>query len=673
MNKNILEEYQKRVEETLEAIGTYQAIMSEGIEESQSRTDRRLAELQVRREELDQPIDMSDISATMIDRSTPARTEYSDDREGYLLSEYDKRRLDGYSGPKFAEIVDEIRAIREGKRLAQIEAVEEEMQALIEVQTDIDHAREAEVDRNSVEKQLQEEKNKIEAKIQGKKEKAKEVMDTFEEIYGEAAIHKQTLTLYKDPNSKVYTAAKAELEACETKAKSAQTRVKRLAREISHLESDLGEVDKLLQKLYGSRAIDEISRQEDEMWREYREEQARAGEEAQKDANRRMEEWQGDMASREAEFVVDEVYADGLNPEEEPIEPQEYRIPVKPKDATNSQRPKRPQPAKPLEHTEPQEPPKPQDPKPKPDKWKVEGVAFSIEGGKNPVYKVIVSNGKEQKEVTSTEIAILDPDFDKDELAALTGKQGIQQADKFYDKGLAKALAEVDVKYGTQSLKEYEQLLKDKEMIHRYPERYEDAMSISYDFSGLLVKPDENMKKLQDLAKANQRKGVVSEFKKRPNFIMRMIKRIFTKALPETSQPISKSQEDQKAVTSEKKRLEELSAQIAKESQDITEIGMLKDWSDLHTEPGFDIEEFVKDMPIEEANKYRIMQDEYEVGLEKDPYAAFRKKMHEEAEKGKQEEKGGQAENTQEPEKDDVIEVDPKDVTVFDADGREIG
>ena len=212
MNKNILEEYQKRVEETLEAIGTYQAIMSEGIEESQSRTDRRLAELQVRREELDQPIDMSDISATMIDRSTPARTEYSDDREGYLLSEYDKRRLDGYSGPKFAEIVDEIRAIREGKRLAQIEAVEEEMQALIEVQTDIDHAREAEVDRNSVEKQLQEEKNKIEAKIQGKKEKAKEVMDTFEEIYGEAAIHKQTLTLYKDPNSKVYTAAKAELE-----------------------------------------------------------------------------------------------------------------------------------------------------------------------------------------------------------------------------------------------------------------------------------------------------------------------------------------------------------------------------------------------------------------------------------------------------------------------------
>ena len=235
-------------------------------------------------------------------------------------------------------------------------------------------------------------------------------------------------------------------------------------------------MDKLLQKLYGSRAIDEISRQEDEMWREYREEQARAGEEAQKDANRRMEEWQGDMASREAEFVVDEVYADGLNPEEEPIEPQEYRIPVKPKDQTKSQQPidqKPKDPAKPLEHTEPQEPPKPQDPKPKPDKWKVEGVAFSIEGGKNPVYKVIVSNGKEQKEVTSTEIAILDPDFDKDELAALTGKQGIQQADKFYDKGLAKALAEVDVKYGTQSLKEYEQLLKDKEMIHRYPERYE--------------------------------------------------------------------------------------------------------------------------------------------------------------------------------------------------------
>ena len=98
-------------------------------------------------------------------------------------------------------------------------------------------------------------------------------MSEFDEAFNEGSIHKQTLTLYKDTESKVYTAAKSELEKCERVAKSAQTRVKRLTREISHLEQDLGQIDGLLGKLSNSREVDEISRQEDEMWEAYRAEQ----------------------------------------------------------------------------------------------------------------------------------------------------------------------------------------------------------------------------------------------------------------------------------------------------------------------------------------------------------------------------------------------------------------
>jgi len=100
MDKNILEEYQNRVENVRKTLEENQKIIEEGVEASQSRTDNRLEELQSMLEETQRPIDMSDVgigvtgSFTRDSRASTIRDSYSNDREGYLLSEYDKRRVD---------------------------------------------------------------------------------------------------------------------------------------------------------------------------------------------------------------------------------------------------------------------------------------------------------------------------------------------------------------------------------------------------------------------------------------------------------------------------------------------------------------------------------------------------------------------------------------------------
>lgn len=691
MDKNILAEYQKRIEEMQytqehakleleEAIEARKTELETKIRTEQNELAQVINESQVQLEELQGPVNMDDVSRRqIIDRrgGKTAIREYSQDEEGKLLREFDIAVNDSaVTNEEIEQIVEALRKERERIREEQRKALnaniksaqarqeavarelseEQEKIATEEAARKEEIANDTEATKNQLLVELQEARKQIEDNIQRKKGNISQKISEFDRAHAEGIIHKQALSLYKNTGSKVYTAAEAELKECIRKAELSQRRVKRLEREIVHLEQDLAQVDELLDSL----SMDKISRQEDEMWKAYREEQEKQTAEMEENKdyimNAEMELHNGEEKAEEEKTQKQtereiRAYGDtGITPEEEPIEPREYKIPVKPTKAG-------------------QKPPQPNS-KQKPENWKVASVAFSIEGGSNPIYRVIVSKGEEKREFTSTEIAMLDSEFDKNEIKTLADRYGIHQADKFYDKGLAKALEKVDAEYGTQSLKEYEQLLKDKEMIHRYPERYENAMDISYDFSGLLVKPDENMKKLQDLAKANKRKGIVTEFKKRPNFLMRIIKRIFTKALPKTTEPISKSEKTQKTDEKTAKMLEELDAQMAKESQELTETRMLKDWSDMHTEPGFDIEEFVKGMPMEEANRYRTMQDEYEAGLEKDPYAAFRKRMQEEAENGKQ---PAQAEKAEEPKKDeDVIEVDPEDVKLLDPDGNEV-
>jgi len=122
------------------------------------------------------------------------------------------------------------------------------------------------------------------------------------------------------------------------------------------------------------------------------------------------------------------------------------------------------------------------------------------------------------------------------------------------------------------------------------------------------------MKKLQKIANANLIKGVVSEVKGRPNFLTRLMKRIFTKSLPEEVRI------KMPRVQTSEKALDELGAQMKATSQEYTDLRRMQDWSDMHIEPGFDIEEFIiqsfgeEERMSEEANRYRVLQDEYEAG-----------------------------------------------------------
>lgn len=587
-----------------------------------------------------------------------------------------------------AEVAEGIEKItleaREGLEKIDLEGQEgQERIALEEQEGQEENAREAEATKNQLTAELEEAKREIEANIQRKKDNIGKKISEVNEASEEVNVHKQALTLYKDSSSKVYTAAKAELEKCTRKAELAQTRIRRLIREIAHLEQDFGQVNGLLEKLNTSRVVDEVSRQEDEMWEAYRAEQEaeRVRQEENKESEmdeaikhkQAIEEGIKLREDIEANDAVRAGYADGLNPEE-PIESGTYEIPVEPAEPTKPSstqatiKNKSQESAKSQKTTGPEQKQQPK-PSPKPEKWKVESVAFTVEGGIQPIYRVIVSNGKEQKEVTSTEIAILDTEFDSNEITILTERKGISKAENCYDKGLATILEKIDGEYGTKSLQEYQTLLADREMIHRYPERYENRMKINYDFSGLLVKPNEEMKKLQKMAKANQTKGVISEFKGIPNFLARLVKRIFSPSLPE------KASIKMPRVQTSEKALDELGAQMKANSQELTELRIMKDWSDMHDEPGFDIEEFIKqnfeeaEWTSEEANRYRVLQDEYEEGFERDPQAEFRKRIQEEAEKGTSPVKRSDAETKG----DDTIVIDPTDITILDRDGNEIG
>ncbi|MCI9038969.1 MAG: hypothetical protein HFJ29_03735 [Clostridia bacterium] len=554
MDKNILEEYQNRVENVRKTLEENQKIIEEGVEASQSRTDNRLEELQNMLEETQRPIDMSDVgigvtgSFTRDSRASTIRDSYSNDREGYLLSEYDKRRVDpNEPNINVERIVEEIRRVREAKRMAQEEAIRAEMQDLIDEQARIEDVREAQGEKAQLAIALQEEKDRIEIDIQTKKDRIKEERQKSDKSLEEVELHKKTLALYSDKDSKVYMAAKGEVKRCREKARRARTRAGRLEAEIASLDQDLETLNALLYEVDGRRdeeiriqretaererrETEEQARQEDEMWEAYRAEQARVEEKKEENINygiakhnleqRRAEEREkvNEEKAKASEAKIIEQYADGLNPEEDLSKYDNWK-------PSTTAKPQQTQPPKP-------NPPKPQPPKPDPKKdpqpksdpkqgkWKIESVTFTVEGGSKPVYKVLVSNGKEQKEVISDKVAVLDISRDKEEIANLTNKQKIQNVEKYYDKGLAIALQATDKAYGTTGFEEYKRLLKDKEMIRRYPEKYEDCMRINYDFSQLKGKASKEMKHVQKIAKECRIKGVAN-YQRKLNIFQRI-------------------------------------------------------------------------------------------------------------------------------------------------------
>lgn len=391
--------------------------------------------------------------------------------------------------------------------------------------------------------------------------KIAEIDEERKSILAIVAENKAVLAL-KSEDSQVYQVAKRESNNCVRKARRRVNKMKEMNAKIESLQGEIQQLEEQGKRqeemLQGQLAsVDEIfytidqdrrderirKEQEDEMWREYREEQKKerlAQEERRdKDVDRGLEEKRLGEEKEEERIAKEttkevEVYGEGLNPEET----IEFEQPTSQKPLQTS----RTQAA-----TGQIKPPKQE---PKLDKWKVESVTFSIEGGSNPVYKAIVSNGKEKREYTSKEIVILDEEFDSDEIKMLTQKGRDSGIVTYYDKGMATLLEQIDVDLGTDSLKQYQKLLNEREMLLRYPERYKDYMKIGYDFSELKGKVSKEMKQLQKIAKKCGTKGAVV-YQKRPNIFQRIWRSLTSNVqlLKETPLEYNVSEEELRAAS----------------------------------------------------------------------------------------------------------------------------
>ena len=167
--------------------------------------------------------------------------------------------------------------------------------------------------------------------------------------------------------------------------------------------------------------------------------------------------------------------------------------------------------------------------------WKVENISFYIIDGNVPCYKVNLFNGKEEKQEEFIGKEYIQ--FLNSEEANKLKNEGIKEADRVYDKGLADILGQIDSIYQTASLQQYKEMLKNKNLISRYPDKYkEEVLDIDYDLSELYTKPetDEEIKKLRKfkkIIKANYIEGLVS-YEKAPNFLKRLWRKITTRSLP---------------------------------------------------------------------------------------------------------------------------------------------
>lgn len=553
MEKNILEEYQKRIEEVSKILEDNQEFVTEGIEASTERIDNRLTELQKKLEEAEMPIDMSDVGIGSLGvfvrdrRIATVRVSYSDDREGYLLSEYDKRRIDpDEPNANVERIVEEIRKEREAKRQVQRDSITAEMEGLIEKQEKLAKIHEFEIAKEQMTIEFREAADRIRKNINDKTAEMGEENQKSVDLANETSMYEKTLTLYQGKNHTIYTATKKELEKCRVKAEKTKGKAVKIARAIGKLTQDLDAIEKLLDKIQGIDKDLHTAEQSDLTWAEHEEEQRKVAEEQENEEDVREV---GESISDEEKEAYEEFLHEGYEQDIKDAEnlkkyaERQDKGEIKWSEKEEPSQEDLAEQSKLTETPEAQKPPVKQ-PTPVPRKWKIVNIEFSVEGGMQPTYKIVLSKGREQKEFIATDVRLLDEELDREEIKKLKHTYLIGDVESYYDKGLATALQQVDEIYGTDGFEQYRSLIKDKEMIDRYPNRYINSLEISYDFSGLLIEPDENMKKLQKLAKANLKKGVVTSFKGRPNFLTRFIKKLFMKPLLEAEKKKEKEKEE---------------------------------------------------------------------------------------------------------------------------------
>lgn len=390
----------------------------------------------------------------------------------------------------------------------------------------------------------------------------------------------------------------------------------------------------------------EQTKQENEMWADYRSETKRAENLKQEEelaawrekfAQEAKEEQETAKRTKQEIETYDNSLKNGIDNDidfksgihfwaDQPVEgkkPEGEKTadPLKGKEAQSGQKPAQ-QPngtqQPPKEAEKPTKTPAPVDKKPNPiingQKYKIVKTGLHIKDNGEPAYFAILVDEQGNEIIHESKNGFEDiVKLDNKEAFELREKDGILDSRKYYDKGLANLLEEIDQMTGTTSaLKAYKDIMRNK--FNKNANR-KDWLPIEYDFSNLYITPNDidQKKKIEfvkKVANSNRLQKIVT-YEKAPNILKRVLAKIF---------PKTKQQKLLQAPKQEKQPdLAEQLAQLmpegsGKEPKELTTIQEKVDYYKQAREfPEFDMELFIQDCNLteEQAQKFRAIHEKY--------------------------------------------------------------
>ncbi len=306
----------------------------------------------------------------------------------------------------------------------------------------------------------------------------------------------------------------------------------------------------------------------------------------------------------------------------EPKQPGQNK-PVKKQPGQNKPEPKQPGQNKPVK----------KQPESKLSEAKIKKVEFYLDSKGRIAYQAEIETSKGNYSYEWLELEDCASKMDAKQARELR-ENAITRPKKYYDVNLANLLQQVDEKYGTNGITQYDTMMQTKNR----NDIIETDFNISYDLSNIYdtyPKEENALKYIKKIAQANSKKGLAS-YIKQPNWLARLWKQIVSPKLGPVDEPHETTEADK---------------------EEAFEI--------MAREPEFDIKEFQKAYDLSDEDmkpwneKYANIQEE----KNRRENTLFRKRLVVEAKKGPESEKEQKGET----------ESELKDKPVEISEGREPG
>ena len=547
----------------------------------------------------------------------------------------------------------------------------EERKAQMEQEQKASKEQEKETAINEVIKEVEATKLDIEAEVENTRRAMQDQKDVRERISKELINRKKitrilTENLQIPTSSEEYKRASRSENDCVTKLRDIDKRTKKLQKKLEGLEQDYSEIEILLKecqelgKLQRSQEVEPLAVGEekelsdeglqDEYWEEYRrikeQEEKTAREGLEQQADKRIQEEQTKQAEEMwADYTSETKKTDKQKQQEELAAWKEKFAQEAKEEKEIERRTKREINAydRSLENgidnnidfipgihfwkDQPAEGNKPEGQKPTPppvekkispiirgQKYTIAKTGLHIKDNGEPAYFAILVDEQGNEIIHESQNGFEDiVELDKKEAFYLREKDGIIDSRKYYDKGLANLLEEVDQMTGTtNTLKMYKDMLRDK--FNKNADR-KSWLPIEYNFSNLYITSDdiEKRKKIEfikKIANASRLQKMVS-YEKAPNIFKRVLAKLFPKI------------KEQKLIEAPKQEKQpDLAEQLAQTMpegslQEPGKLTTIQEKIDYYKQarefPEFEIELFIQDCDLteEQAQKFRVIHEKY--------------------------------------------------------------